>query len=232
MLDRQRKKVLDKQWNKRKPDAWNSLTHQRHREALYEILEPDEDIEQLISCHFGPDPQPQLEGIQSSPLNPQSGIAVATQNRLIFAAKGMFSKATDEVPFSNMMAISYRFAPTTAGDILPALITANINDLAHSFGPLTARCKIEKLGRRNMLLVNIKPRETVQPFVEYAQRRMRELNPDAPVPENQDVEPPTFTYDPLGDVKEQFERLQTLWRQGHISDEEMSAKLDEMQRRR
>ena len=68
-----------------------------------------------------------------SPLNPQSGIAVATQNRLIFAAKGMFSKAIDEVPFSNMTAISYRFAPTTAGDILPALITANINDLAHSF---------------------------------------------------------------------------------------------------
>ena len=195
-------------------------------------MEPDEDIEQLISGHFGPDPRPQMAGIQSSPLNPQSGIAVATQNRLIFAAKGMFSKATDEVHFSNMTAISYRFAPTTAGDILPALITANINDLAHSFGPLTARCKFEEHGRRNILLVNIKPREMVQPFVEYAQRRMHELNPDAPVPESQDMEPPTFIYDPLGDIGEQFERLQTLWDQGHISDEEMLAKMDEMERRR
>ena len=35
-------------------------THQRHREALYNILELDKDIEQLINCHFGPDPQPQL----------------------------------------------------------------------------------------------------------------------------------------------------------------------------
>ena len=232
MVDRRRKKIWDQQWKKRKPDEWHGLTHQRHREALYEVLGLDEDIEQLISGHFGPDPRPQLEGIQSSPLNPQSGIAVATQNRLIFVAKGMFSKAIDEVPFSNMTAISYRFAPTTPGDILPALITADINTLAHSFGPLTARCKIEEHGRRNMLLVNIKPRETVQPLVEYARSRIRELNPDAPIPEDQEMERPTFTYDPLGDMKEQFERLQTLWRQGHITNEEMWAKMDEMEHRR
>ena len=232
MVDRKGKKELDKQWNKRKPEEWHGLTHQRHREALYEILEPDEDIEQLISGHFGPDPRPQLEGIQSSPLDPQSGIAVATQNRLIFAAKGMFSKAIDEVPYSNMMAISYRFAPTTGDQIVSSLATGNINSLMHGLGPLTARCKVEEHSRRNMLLVNIMPREGVKPFVEYAQSSMRELNSDAPIPENQDIERPSFTYDPLGDTAEQLERLKTLYDQGHITSKEMWAYLDQMNRQR
>ena len=95
-------------------------------------------------------------------MDPQSGIAVATQNRIIFVAKGMFAKAIDDVPFSNMKAISYRSAPTAGGEMASALLTANFDALAHDFRPLTARCKIEEHSRKNMLLVNIKPRETVE----------------------------------------------------------------------
>ena len=80
-----------------------------------------------------------------------------------------------------------------------------------------------------MLLVNIKPRETVEPFVEYARSRMRELNPDAPIPEDQGMENRTFTYDPLGDSGEQLEQLKALYDQGHITNEEMWAKMDEME---
>ena len=162
-------------------------------------------------------------------MDPQSGIAVATQNRIIFVAKGMFAKAIDDVPFSNMKAISYRSPPTAGGEMASALLTANFDALAHDFRPLTARCKIEERSRRNMLLVNIKPRETVEPFVEYARSRMRELNPDAPIPEDQGMENRTFTYDPLGDSGEQLEQLKALYDQGHITNEEMWAKMDEME---
>ena len=229
MVDRQRKKVWDQQWKNRKPEEWHGLTHQRHREALYELLEPDEDIEQLISGHFGPDPRPQLEGIQSSPLDPQSGIAVATQKRLIFVAKGVFSKATDQIPFSNMKAISYIFAPTTSDQMVSALFTANSNTLFHGLGPLTARCKIEEHGRRNMLLVNIRPRETVKTFVEYGRSKMCETSPHVSIPEDQDTNTPTFTYDPLGDIGEQLNRLRDLYDQGHVTNEEMFAIMDEME---
>ena len=184
MVDRQRKKVLDKQWKQRKPKEWHGSTHERHREVLYELLEADEDIEQLIGCHFGPDPLPQKEGIESSPMDPQNGIAVATQSRIVCVAKGVFSKVTDEIPYSNMKAISSRFAPTTGGQVVSSLITGNVESLLHSVGPLTGRCKIEEHGRRNILLVNIMPRETVEPFVKYARGQMYEFQPVIPVPEN------------------------------------------------
>ena len=232
MVDRERKKIWDQQWKKRKPKDWDGMTHQRHREVLYGLLGPDEDIEQLVSGHFGPDPEPEQNDIQVAPLDPQTGIAVATQDRVIFVAKGMFAEAMDEIAYGNIKAISYRLGPMTGDQLIPSLITGNFENLLHSIGPSTGRCRIEEHGRRNMLLVNIKPKETVQPFVEHVQFRIRELNPDAPVPESQDMEPPTFVYDPLGDMKEQSERLHTLWQHGHISQEEMLAKLHEMDHRR
>ena len=46
------------------------------------------------------------------------------------------------------------------------------------------------------------------------------------------MESPIFSYDPLADIGEQLDRLKSLWEQGHITGEEMWAKLDEMNHRR
>ena len=79
------------------------------------------------------------------------------------------------------------------------------------------------------MLVNIVPRETVQPFVEYVRGRIREFRPDA-VPE--EMERKTFTYDPLGDMGEQVSRLRDLWERGHITDAEMGAYLRQIESQR
>ena len=228
MVDRKRKKVLDQQWKKLKPEEWHGATHQRHREVLYEILGPFEDIEQLLAGHFGPDPQPQSEGIEVSPMDPQSGIAVATQSRVIFVAKGVFSKVIDEIPYSNIKAVSYRFAPTTGDQVVSSIVTGNINSLVHSIGPSTGRCKIEEHGRRNMLLVNIMPRETVKPFVQHIRSKVPALrHTEEPSPETI-----TFEFDPSEDKETQLKKLQNMWEQGHITDAEMKAKFDEWWSRR
>ena len=86
-----------------------------------------------------------------------------------------------------------------------------------------------------MLLVNVMPRETLKPFVEYIQSRVRELQPMTTaeqVAEEPALESLIFEYDPLGDMGEQLKRLKSLWEQGHITDDEMWAKLDEMDSRR
>ena len=176
MVDCKRKKIWDQQWKNRKPKEWHSLMHQRHREVL---LGPDEDIEQLISCHFGSDPHPLSGGIPSSPVPAQLSIAVATQNRIICVAKGIFSKVTRTIDYRNVKTISHHFAPTTGEQVMASLVTGNFNSLMHSLGPLTGRCRIEEYGvgkfSRKTVLVNIMPRETAEPFVEYVQSRVREM---------------------------------------------------------
>ena len=79
------------------------------------------------------------------------------------------------------------------------------------------------------MLVNIVPRETVQPFVEYVRCRIREFRSDS-VPEEMERE--TFTYDPLGDMGEQVSRLRDLWERGHITDAEMGAYLRQIESQR
>ena len=132
MVDRNRKKIWDQQWKNRKPKEWHSLMHQRLREVLFGLLGPDEDIEQLISCHFGSDPHPLSGGIPSSPVSAQLGIAVATQNRIICVAKGIFSKVTRTIDYSNVKTISHHFAPTTGEQVMASLVTGNFNSLMHS----------------------------------------------------------------------------------------------------
>ena len=89
----QRKMAVNKQWNKQKPDDWHGSTHHKHREVLYDLLKLDENIEKMVAGHFEPDPEPQDKKMESPMMNPQTGIAVATQDRIIFVAKGIFSKA-------------------------------------------------------------------------------------------------------------------------------------------
>ena len=83
-----------------------------------------------------------------------------------------------------------------------------------------------------MLLVNIRPRETIKPFVEYSQSKMLGINPHVSISEDQDTSTPTFSYDPLGDIGEQLARLKDLYDQGHITNEEMFTIMDEMEHRR
>ena len=236
MADFMRKMAVNKQWNKQKPDDWHGSTHHKHREVLYDLLKLDESIEKMVAGHFGPDPEPQDKKMESPMMNPQTGIAVATQDRIIFVAKGIFSKATDEVLYSNIKAVSYRFAGTTGDAMLTAFVTADPATIFHGLGPMTGRCRIEEYGRRNMLLVNIRPRETVKPFVEYIRSRVRVLQPitetEQVAEEPALVENVTFEYDPLGDTGEQLKRLKSLWEQGHITDNEMLANFKEMDSRR
>ena len=83
------------------------------------------------------------------------------------------------------------------------------------------------------MLVNIVPRETVQPFVEYVRGRIREFRSDS-VPEEMERETleRETTYDPLGDMGEQVSRLRDLWERGHITDAEMGAYLRQIESQR
>ena len=163
MVDHKRKKIWDQQWKKRKPDEWHGLTHQRHRETLYKLLEPDEDIEYLIGCHFG------------THLS-HAGIAAATQRRVICVAKGMASKVTDAIFHRDIGSISYRFAPVTGREFMHGLIGANPRILLAGFGG-TGRCTIKCVRFKTLELVNIMPEETVKPFVHHIRSRMEEFHP-------------------------------------------------------
>ena len=95
---------IDDQWNRLQPN-WDREHKRREREVLYDLLEDDESIVQIVDGRFdlGLDP------IQDVLWGALSGIVVATDRRVIVIHKGLLGAPNvAELPYTSMEEVEQR----------------------------------------------------------------------------------------------------------------------------
>jgi hypothetical protein len=90
---------IDARWNAIKPKKWRENFHGGERQMLYDILDDDEDIDNLIGGTFK---------ANTDRFHPHQGIAVATSKRVVCLAKGLFgSGEVKEIAYRNIEGITF-----------------------------------------------------------------------------------------------------------------------------
>ena len=90
--------------------------HSGERKTLYDLLEDDEHMEALVGGMFGPDMQATggiTKIVKEGSLH--KGVGAATDRRVIFLDKGIFSTEVAEVPYASIESISYSTGIIHAG---------------------------------------------------------------------------------------------------------------------
>ena len=125
---------------------------------LHDVLEDDEHLEALVGGHFGPDLQ-STGGPGGTGRNRSlhKGVVVATDRRVIFLNKGIFSTAVTEMPYASIEAISY------------------------STGIIRAELTISGRGTNSLRVTMIQPKWSAKAFADLVRPHLVSyLNPAVP----------------------------------------------------
>ena len=109
---KERQARIDEQWVTLAP-GWGMKVHKGERKMLADILEDGEVMEQLIGGSFGPDLG--HASWKDGPNTLHTGIACATNRRLIFVDKGIMASEVAEMPYSSIEAVTYSSGIRFAG---------------------------------------------------------------------------------------------------------------------
>ena len=120
---------------------WRELSPTRgdngERKMLYELIDEDEGLVDIIKGTFGPD----LSQFQVGK-TPHGGIIVATERRVVMVDKGMFSTEVAEMLYVNIEAIT------------------------HSTGMFSGRLRITGKGGIAFRIENVMPKSEVKGFAD------------------------------------------------------------------
>ena len=138
---------IDAEWAALIPKGWgtwgDAKMHSGERRMLHDLIEDDEHLEALIGGHFGPDLQATggpMDVMRHGSLH--NGIGVATDRRVVFVDKGIFSSEVAEIPYASIESISY------------------------STGVMRGGLKISARGTTSLQVENVPPKESAKAFAD------------------------------------------------------------------
>ena len=127
---------IDQEWNALIPKGWGTFTdanmHSGERKMLYRLLESDEHLECLCGGDF----------------KTNSGVAVATDRRVIFLDKGIASTEVAELTYNSIESISY------------------------SGGMMRSSLKFGLVGATTLSVENVRPKEQAKVFADTVRKRL------------------------------------------------------------
>ena len=143
---------IDAEWYAAMPKGWGTVSdrgmHSGEREMLHTILGDDESIEALVGGLFRQDTERMAK---------HTGVAVATNKRVVFVDKGMFgSTETMELPYRS------------------------IEGVTSSTGMVFAGIQITGRGAASYRIENVKPKDAVRTFSEVVRRNADNASHEGP----------------------------------------------------
>ena len=182
---------IDSQWYAVMPKGWGTWGDERmhggERRMLYDILDQDEDIKALVGGTYRAEQDTQR-------LQRHSGVAVATDKRVIFLDKGVLgSKEVSEMPYRN------------------------IEGITHSTGMMFGGVQITGLGMAGWRIEDVRPKESAKLFADCVRSHI-EIRHAAELPA---ATPPSAQKDnATTSVADELEKLARLVQEGFLTQEE------------
>ena len=143
---------IDAEWYAVMPNGWGTFDdggmHSGERKMLHTILGDDESIEALVGGLFRQD---------TDRMAKHTGVAVATNKRVVFVDKGLFgSTETMELPYRS------------------------IEGVTSSTGMISAGIQITGRGAASYRIENVKPKDAVRTFSEVVRRNADNASHEGP----------------------------------------------------